>query len=149
MKVITSGNNRPNFPPNTTANFNGEPDGAGGLVFFELGAVKGRNGDVIAVKKRRPEVNVLVALIDGGDDGVIGDLLVAIGGEDVEVVVVNSDPGIRVPGGDGDLESGGEDVGGGDVEVEDGGFSPAAHGGAEETGTGKCVRGNGDRSYYV
>nr|GMD86721.1 hypothetical protein F511_29086 [Ipomoea batatas] len=123
VEVVTAGGEGPDSPLNAAVKFNGDPNGAGVLVLTEVGAVKRRNGDVIAVDKRGPEVSVLVALVYRRDNGVIGDLLVVVGGEGVELVVVDADAAVGVVGGDGDLDGGGEDVGGGDVEVVDGGFS--------------------------
>nr|GMD92037.1 hypothetical protein DM860_003399 [Ipomoea batatas] len=119
VEVVTAGGEGPDSPLNAAVKFNGDPNGAGVLVLTEVGAVKRRNGDVIAVDKRGPEVSVLVALVYRRDNGVIGDLLVVVGGEGVELVVVDADAAVGVVGGDGDLDGGGEDVGGGDVEVVD------------------------------
>lgn len=119
--MITAGDEGSDLPLNAAVNFDGHFDGAVRLVLGEGEAVVGGDGDVVAVEKGGPDVDVLVALVDGGDDGVVGDLLVVVGGEGVEFVVVDADLGVGVAGVDGDLDGGGDDVGGGDVEGEDGG----------------------------
>ncbi|CAH9079906.1 unnamed protein product [Cuscuta europaea] len=121
MEVVPPRDDSPDSPLDAAVNLDGDRDGADILVLTEIGAVERRDGDVVPGNKRRPEVRVLVALVNGRDDGVVGDLLVMVGGVDVEVVVVDSDAAVGVVGGDGDLDGGGEDVGGGDVVVEDGG----------------------------
>lgn len=75
-----------------------------------------------------------MALVGGGDDGGDGDLLVAVGGVDEEAIVVDADAVVGVAGVEGDLQHGGEGVGGGDVELGDGGIleGEAGLGGAED-----------------
>lgn len=63
-----------------------------------------------------------MALVGGIDDGEVGDLLVIVVAVDVELVVVDANPGIGVAADYGDLDGGEQDVGGGDVEGEDGGI---------------------------
>lgn len=120
VEVIATGNEGADFPPNAAVDLNNKVDGAGGLVLGEGDAVVGGDGDVGAVEERGPDVDVLVALVDGRDGGVVGDLLAAVGGVDVHVVVVDADARVGVARVDGDLDGGGDDVGGRDVEVEDG-----------------------------
>ena len=119
--MVTPRDKRSDLPFDAAVNFNGELDGAVGLVLGEGEAVVGGDRDVVAVEKGGPDVDVLVALVDGRDDGVVGNLLAVVGGEGVEFVVVDADAGVGVAGEDGDLEGGGDDVGSGDVEGEDGG----------------------------
>lgn len=119
--MVAAGDEGADLPLNAAVNFDGHFDAAVSLVLGEGEAVVGGDGDVVAVDKRRPDVDVFVALVDGVDDGVVGDLLVVVGAVDVELVVVDADLGVGVAGVDGDLDGGGDDVGGGDVEGEDGG----------------------------
>lgn len=49
-------------------------------------------------------------------------MLTPVRGVDVDSIVVNPDVLVRVSGGEGDLEVGGEEVWGGDVEGEDRGI---------------------------
>lgn len=121
VEMITAGDEGANLPPHAAVDLDDQVDGAAGLVLGEGDAVVRSHRDGVAVDEGRPDVVILVALVDGGDDGVIGDLLVVVGGVDVHPVVVDADAGIGVAGVDGDLDGGGDDVGGGDVEVEDGG----------------------------
>lgn len=65
-----------------------------------------------------------MALINRRNNGVVGDLLVVVGGVGVELVVVNTDPGVGIAGVDGNLDGGGDDVRGGDVEGEGPRFFP-------------------------
>lgn len=122
VEVVSSRDEGSHLPPHAAVDLDDEADGAAGLVLGEGQAVVRRHRDGGAVDEGGPDVDVLVALVDGGDDGVVGDLLAPVGGVDVEAVVVDSDAGVGVPGVDGDLNGGGDDVGGGDVEVEDGGI---------------------------
>ncbi|RAL44640.1 hypothetical protein DM860_003399 [Cuscuta australis] len=128
VEVVPPGHKGPHPPLHAAVDLDGDPDGAGVLVLAEVRADKRRNRDVVPVEKRRPEVRVLVALVYRLDGGVIRDLLVVVGGVDVELVVVYPDPPVPVVGRDrknvkwkNNLEGGGEDVGGGDVEGVDGG----------------------------
>nr|GMD41638.1 hypothetical protein Csa_6G454480 [Ipomoea batatas] len=121
VDMVTASYEGADFPPNAAVEAEHDLDAAGDLGGGEHGAEEGRNGDVVAVDEGGPEIVVLVALVHRRDSGGEGDLLVAVDGEDGEAVVVNPDVVVRVAGFDGDLDGGGEDVGGGDVEVEDGG----------------------------
>lgn len=76
---------------------------------------------MVAVDEGGPDVDLLVALVGGGDGGAEGDLLAVIGGVDVEPVVVDADLVVGVSGGEGHLEVGGEEVRCGEVEGVDGG----------------------------
>lgn len=59
-----------------------------------------------------------MALIRVGDGGGEGDLLAAVGSEDVEVVVVDADAVVRVVGCESDLHGERDGVGDGRGEVE-------------------------------
>lgn len=119
--MVTTGDKRSDLPLNAAVNFDDHVDGAVGLVLRESNSVVGRDGYGVAVDKGRPNVDVLVALIDRRYNGVVGDLLAVVGGVDVQLVVVDSDLGVGVTGVNGDLEGGGDDVRRRDGEVEDGG----------------------------
>lgn len=62
-----------------------------------------------------------MALISSRQRSAVGDLLVTISSIEVELIVVDTDFVIRVTGRDGDLKSGGEEVGIGHVEDVNGG----------------------------
>lgn len=63
-----------------------------------------------------------MSLVNRRYDGVVTDLLAAVGGVHVGSVVVNTYSTVRVTRVDGDLNGGREDVWCGDVEVKDGGI---------------------------
>lgn len=118
MKVIASRNNGPNFPSHPSIDLNHQQYGPTLLVLTKCHAVVRGHRNINSGNKRRPYVNVLVALVCGWYGGVVGDLLVAVGGVSVELIVIYTDFGVGVTGGDGDLEVGGEEVGvRGEVEV--------------------------------
>lgn len=119
--MVAAGDEGADLESDATGEFDRQEDGADGLVLVESGAVVGRDRDVVADEEGRPDVEVVVALVGRLNDGTESDLLVAVDGEDVEGVVEDSDLVVRVAGGDGDLDAGGEEVSGGDVEEEDGG----------------------------
>ncbi|GER45898.1 regulatory particle non-ATPase 10 [Striga asiatica] len=121
VDVVSAGDEGADPPLDAAVDFDGEADGAGGLVLGEGDAVVGCDGDVVGVDEGGPDVEILVALVHGGDGGGVSDLLVVVVRADGEAVVVDPDAGVRVVRGDGDLECGGDDVRGGDVEDEDGG----------------------------
>ncbi|CAN6577301.1 unnamed protein product [Malus baccata var. baccata] len=76
------------------------------LVLPESDGVVRSDGDLGAVDKRRPDVDVLVALVHRRDERRERDLLRTVRGVDVKLVVVDAELVVRVSGGDG-------------VEVED------------------------------
>ncbi|GER41841.1 hypothetical protein STAS_18573 [Striga asiatica] len=115
VDMVAAGDEGTDPPLDPAGDLDGEADGAGGLVLAEGEAVVGCDGDVVAVEERGPDVEVMVALVDGRDGGGVGDLLAVVGGVGGEAVVVDADSGVGVVGG------GGDDVWGGDVEGEDGG----------------------------
>lgn len=121
MKMVMTGCNRPYFPFHTAVNFKVEPNAAVLLVFGESRAVIGSNRYVIAHNKRRPDVDVFVALVYRRNLGVIRNLLVVVGGVNIHLVVIYAYVAIGITGVNGGLNRGGEDVRGGDIEDEDGG----------------------------
>lgn len=98
MEVVTAGDIGADFESHPSIDLESEADRSGRLVLAEGGAVVGRHGDVNTGDKRRPDVDVLVALVNRRNGGVIGDLLAAVGGEDVELVVVDADLVVGVTG---------------------------------------------------
>lgn len=105
----------------------------------DLHSEVGSHRDGVAVEERRPNGDVFVALVGCREESGEGDLLAAVGGVDVEAVVVDADAFVGVAGGEGDLDVGGEEVGSGggvagDVEVVDGGVleDEPGFGGAED-----------------
>ncbi|KAA8516802.1 hypothetical protein F0562_017088 [Nyssa sinensis] len=112
----------PNFPSHPSIELDQQQHGPVGLVLAEGDAVVRSHRHVRPVDERRPDVDVFVTFVSGWNGGHVCDLLAVVGGEDVEFIVVNPDVIVRVSGGDGDLEVGGEEVGGGDVEGVDGGI---------------------------
>ena len=122
VEMVAAGDERADFESDVAVEFDRQDDGAEGLVLVESGAVVRRDRNVVADEERRPDVEFVFVLEGRLDDGTESDLLVPVDGEDVEAVVVDSDVVVRVPGGDGDLNAGGEEVCGGDVEEEDGGI---------------------------
>ena len=119
--MVAAGDEGADLESDATVDFDGQQDGADGLVLVESGAVVGRDRNGVTDDERRPDVDVVVALIVRLNDGTESDLLVPVDGVDIEAVVVDSDLVVRVPGGDGDLDTGGDKISGGDVEEEDGG----------------------------
>ncbi|CAH9117784.1 unnamed protein product [Cuscuta europaea] len=120
--MVVSGDDSPHPPLNSPYNPDGEQDGAVSPIQGKRVAVEGRNGDVVAVNKRRPNIDLLMTLVDRRDIGVESDLLAVVRSVGLEPVVVNADVAVGVPGDDGDLDVGGQDVGGGEVEAKDCGF---------------------------
>lgn len=120
VEVVLPGDEGADLPADAAIGLEDEVDGADGLVGGELDGVEGGDGDEVAVDEGGPDVDVLVALVGGGDAGPVGDLLAAVDGEDVEAVVVDADLVVGVAGGEGDLEVGGQEVGDGGVEGVDG-----------------------------
>lgn len=118
--MVTAGDEGADFPPDSAVGLERDHDDAVSLVLHKGDGVKRRDGDLVAVDKRRPDVDVLVALVGLRDSGPVRDLLVVVNGEDVEAVVVDSDLVVGVSGGDCDLEVGSEEVWDGGVEGVDG-----------------------------
>lgn len=119
--MVSAGDERSDFESDAAVEFDGEEDGADGLVLVQSGAVVGSDRNGVSDDERRPDVDVVVALVGRLDDGTESDLLVPVDSEDVEAVVVDSDLVVRVVGGDGDLDAGGQEIGAGDVEDVHGG----------------------------
>lgn len=118
-QVVVAGGPVADLPPDPAVDLDEEEEEAVGLVLLQGVAEEGGDGDALAREVRGPDVDVLVALVEGRDPVGEGDLLGLVGGVDVEAVVVDADAVVGVAGGDGDLELGGEEVGLGEVELDD------------------------------
>lgn len=119
VDVVVAGDPRPHLPFEVAIDPDGEHDETSGLILYEgpTQVWAYRHGD--PVKEWGPHVDVVVALVRGWKQCGEGDLLVVVGGEDAEAVVVDANSVVGVVGADGDLEGGGEGVGGGGVELVD------------------------------
>ncbi|KAK4441322.1 hypothetical protein Salat_0467100 [Sesamum alatum] len=120
VQMILPGDERPDFPPDSAVNSDVNHHRPRHLILVQGDGKVRRHRDGVAVQKGRPDGDVFVALIGGGELRREGDLLAVVGGVDVELVVVNTDSVVGVAGGEGHLEGGGEKVGRGDVEGVDG-----------------------------
>lgn len=119
--MVVTGDEGTDLESDATVEFNRQQDGAGGLILIQRSAVVRRDRNDVSDEKRRPDILIVVALVGRLNDGTESDLLVPVDGVDVEAVVVDSDLVVRILGGDGDLDAGGEEVSGGDIEdVDDG-----------------------------
>lgn len=119
-QVVVAGGPVADLPPDPAVDLDEEEEEAVGLVLLQGVAEEGGDGDALAGEVRGPDVDVLVALVEGRDPVGEGDLLGLVGGVDVEAVVVDADAVVGVVGGDGDLEGGSEVVGAGEVELGEG-----------------------------
>ncbi|KAL8496283.1 hypothetical protein ACS0TY_020119 [Phlomoides rotata] len=120
-QMVLPGDKRPNFPPYPSVNSNVHHHRSGDLILVQRNVGVRRHRDRVAVQKRRPNGGVFVSLIGRRKQGGKGDLLAVVGGVDVHFVIVNADSIVGVPGGEGDLEGGGEGGAAGEVEGVDGG----------------------------
>ncbi|KAH0469302.1 hypothetical protein IEQ34_002534 [Dendrobium chrysotoxum] len=118
--MVLIGDPAADLPPETTDDLDINKNESGVLILsYGVNKVR-RDGYGDTGEERRPDVDVVVALVAGGKAGGDGDLLVFVLGEDIETVVVDSDSIVGVSGVDGDLEVGGEEVGaGGEIELVD------------------------------
>lgn len=120
--MVPSRGERPNSPSHPPPQPDHDHHVPVALVLGQLSRVVGRDRDGDAVEEGRPHVDVIGILVGRRDAGAERDLLVLVGGVDVQAVVVDGDVVVGVVGGDGDLEGGGEEArGGGGVEGVDGG----------------------------
>lgn len=118
--MVVTGDPGSDLPPEPADDIDVDKNESGVLILpYRIDEVR-RDGDGDTGEEGRPDVDVVVALVASGKAGGGGDLLVFVLGEDVETVVVDSDSIVRVSGGDGDLEAGGEEVGArGEIELVD------------------------------
>lgn len=122
IQVIFPSDKRTNFPSDPSAHFDTDHHRPSKLILGQCITVKWRNRDRISEQKRGPNREVLVALVRRRQQRRQRDLLAAVGGVDVDSVVVNADAVVRVAGGESDLEGGREEASpGGNVECVDGG----------------------------
>ncbi|KAH0453962.1 hypothetical protein IEQ34_018286 [Dendrobium chrysotoxum] len=106
------------LPPESSVDLDVEEEESVSLVLGEGGAEIGGDGDEGAGEVRGPDVDVLMALVETGDAVGRSNLLVPVGRVNVETIVVDADLFVRVSGGDGDLDGGGEEIWGREVEAE-------------------------------
>lgn len=142
VEMVTTGDEGTDFPTNPTIDLDIDKDRTGGLVLLQCLGVVGSDRDVGSVDERRPDVDLLVALVCRRYGCTVRDLLVPVGGVDVEPVVVDADLVVRVPGRYGDLEIGGQEVGNGGVEGVNGNVLE------DETGLGRLQNGPDDENRY-
>lgn len=103
--MILAGNEGADFPSDPSINLEHQRDDPTRLILSQgQGIVRG-HGDGVTVNVRRPNVDLLVALISGRKGGLVSDLLAMVSGVKVKLVVVNTDSVIRVSGGNCDLEA--------------------------------------------
>lgn len=119
--MILAGNEGADFPSDPSINLEHQRDDPTRLILSQGHSIVRGHGDGVTVNVRRPNVDLLVALISGREGGLVSDLLAMVSGVKVKPVVVNTDSVIRVSGGNGDLEAWREDVRVRDVEDVNGG----------------------------
>jgi len=139
IQMIPTGSKTANFKFHPSVDLDHEHHRPGVLVLRHGDGVEGSDGDGVTLNERRPDVGFLVVLVCRREGGPEADLLASIGGVDVHFGVVDGDLVVRVAGGDGDLEDGGEEIwyGGvegvnGDVLEDESGFSGTEDGPHEE-----------------
>lgn len=134
VEVVAAGDEGADLPADPAVSSDGDEDGTRSLVLAEALEVEGCDGDVGAVDKGRPNVDLFVALIGGRDGGAEGDLLALVSDVGFEAVVVDSDVVVRVAGDERDLETGCQEVGDGGVEGVNGDVlkSEGRFGGSED-----------------
>ncbi|GLT47698.1 hypothetical protein SLA2020_213710 [Shorea laevis] len=111
MQMVPAGGNGPDLPPHEPISLDQQRHAAGVLFLIQQDGVVGSDGYGGAADKRRPDIGFVLALVHRRDSSTEGNLLVVVGGVNVELVVVDADLVVGVAGGDGDLEIGGEEVG--------------------------------------
>jgi len=116
VEVVTAGDEGADLPADPAVGFDVDEDCTLSPVLAEAEEVEGRDGDVSAVDKRRPNINLFVALIGGRDGGAVGDLLAPVSDVGFEAVVVDSDVVVRVARDKRDLEVRCQEIGHGGVE---------------------------------
>ncbi|KZV43207.1 hypothetical protein F511_39939 [Dorcoceras hygrometricum] len=131
VKMVTAGGERTDLPFHAAVKLDYHRDGAVIQRHREVGPVVRRHRDVGPVDKRRPNVDILVALVDRRDGGEVGDLLAVVGGVDVHPIIVDADFGVGVSGEDGDLNDGGDDNGPDDEDGQEDDEADDEEGGAE------------------
>ncbi|KAK8496811.1 hypothetical protein V6N13_126155 [Hibiscus sabdariffa] len=119
--MVSPGDEGSNFPSHPSINLDHQENRPGCLFGSQAGGEFRGDGHRVAVDEGRPDVDLFVTLVGWREGCPKGDLLVIVSGVNVESVVVNADSVVGVPGGQGELEVGGEEVGGGGVECVDGG----------------------------
>lgn len=77
--MVTTGDKRTDFPTNPTVDLDDQKDRTGGLVLAQCDGVEGSDRDVGAVDERRPDVDLLMALVGRRYGRTERDLLVPVG----------------------------------------------------------------------
>lgn len=103
--MILAGNEGADFPSDPSINLEHQRDDPTRLILSQGHSIVRGHGDGVTVNVRRPNVDLLVALISGREGGLVSDLLAMVSGVKVKLVVVNTDSVIRVSGGNCDLEA--------------------------------------------
>lgn len=118
VEVAVAVRPRPRLPPQPPLYLHVEDEQPRrGVPLHDHGGVL-LHGDAFADQERRPHGGDVVALVAGRERRVPGDLLAPVGGESVELVVVDADAIVGVARGGGDVQDSGEDVGVACGEVE-------------------------------
>lgn len=109
--MVGAGDPSTDLPSELADDLDVDEEESGVFVLADRGRQVGSDRDSNAGEERRPDVNVVVALVAGGETSGTGDLSVFVFGEDVETIVVDADAVVGVARGDGDLDVGGENIG--------------------------------------
>lgn len=110
-EMVSTRDPSPNLPFEPSINLDTEEEKTNGLILLKREGEVRRDGNRRAIKKRRPYVYILMALVGRKNDSRCSNLLVVVRCVDEEAVVVDADPVVGVAGVEGDLEDGGEGVG--------------------------------------
>lgn len=120
VEVVAAGDEGADLPTNPTLGSDGDEDVTVTLVLAEAEEIERRDGDVGAINKRRPNIDLFMALICRRDGGSVRDLLAPVGHEGFEAIIVNTDAVVRVTRDERDLKIRSEEVRHGGVEGVDG-----------------------------
>ena len=119
VEVVATGDEGADLPTNPSVGSDGDEDITVTLVLAEAEEIERRDGDVGTINKRRPNIDLIVALVGRRDGGSVRDLLAPVDHVDFEAVVVNTDVVVRVARDERDLKIRSEEVRYGGVEGVD------------------------------